>query len=71
MLSTLFSACHLHGELELGEKIAKVLIEKDPDDPSAYIILANMYASTKKWDELRKMRLKMKELGLKKNPDCS
>lgn len=71
LLSTLFSACRLHGESELGEKIAEVLIEKDPDDPSAYIILANMYASTKKWDEARKMRLKMKELGLKKNPGCS
>lgn len=71
LLSTLFSACRLHGKTELGEEIARLLIEKDPDDPSTYIVLANMYASVKRWDESRKVRLKMKELGLKKNPGCS
>ncbi|XP_044478722.1 pentatricopeptide repeat-containing protein At5g27110-like [Mangifera indica] len=71
LLSTLFSACCLHRNTELGEKIAKLLIEKDPDDPSTYIVLSNMYASIKKWDEVRKLRLKMKERRLKKNPGCS
>ncbi|CAA2962942.1 pentatricopeptide repeat-containing At5g27110 [Olea europaea subsp. europaea] len=71
LLGTLFSACHLHGELKLGEEIAKLLIEKDPDDPSTYIVLEKMYASTKKWDEARKVRLQMKDLGLRKNPGCS
>lgn len=71
LLSTLLSACRMHGELDLGEEIASLLIQRDPDDPSTYVILANMYASDKKWNEARKVRLKMKELGLKKNPGCS
>ncbi|PWA71288.1 tetratricopeptide repeat (TPR)-like superfamily protein [Artemisia annua] len=71
LLSTLFSACHVHGDLELGEKIGCLLVDKTPDDPSTYIVLANMYASLKKWDEARKVRLKMKELGLRKNPGCT
>ncbi|KAK6120446.1 hypothetical protein DH2020_045810 [Rehmannia glutinosa] len=71
LLSTLFAACHLHGELDLGEKVANLLIEKDPDDPSTYVVLEKMYATTKKWDEARKIRFKMKELGLKKMPGCS
>ncbi|KAF8401926.1 hypothetical protein HHK36_012877 [Tetracentron sinense] len=71
LLSTLFSACNIHRDLELGEEIARLLIEKDPEDPSTYIILSNMYASVRKWEEVRKVRLKMKELGLKKNPGCS
>ncbi|KAI3444278.1 hypothetical protein Pfo_000943 [Paulownia fortunei] len=71
LLSTLFAACHLHGELNLGEKVANLLIEKDPDDPSTYVVLEKMYAATKKWDEARRIRFKMKELGLKKNPGCS
>ncbi|KAK1358366.1 Pentatricopeptide repeat-containing protein [Heracleum sosnowskyi] len=71
LLSTLLSACHMHGELELGEEIASLLIERDPNDPSTYIILAKMYASGRKWNEARKVRLRMKELGLKKNPGCS
>ncbi|KAK6272563.1 hypothetical protein POUND7_009646 [Theobroma cacao] len=71
LLSTLFSACHLHKCLELGEKIAELLIEKDPDDSSTYVILSNMYASAKKWNKVRKVRLKMRQLGLRKNPGCS
>ena len=71
LLSTLFSACRLHRNVDLGVEIAKLLIKKDPDDPSTYIILSNMYASAKEWDEVRKVRSKMKELGLKKNPGCS
>ncbi|GAB2301031.1 hypothetical protein Dimus_035067 [Dionaea muscipula] len=71
LLSTLFSACHLHKDLQLGGEIASLLIEKDPDDPSTYVILANMYASLNKWDEVRKVRLKIRDLRLKKNPGCS
>ncbi|KAM1495851.1 pentatricopeptide repeat-containing protein At5g27110 [Malus sylvestris] len=71
LLSTLFSACRLHKDLDLGVKIAGLLMEKNPDDPSTYIMLSNIYASVKKWDEVRKVRLKMKELGLRKNPGCS
>ncbi|GKD20275.1 pentatricopeptide repeat-containing protein [Tanacetum coccineum] len=71
ILRTLFSACHIHGDLELGEKIGCFLVDKTIDDPSTYIVLANMYASLKKWDEARKVRLNMKELGLRKNPSCT
>ncbi|XP_004499531.1 pentatricopeptide repeat-containing protein At5g27110 [Cicer arietinum] len=71
LLSTLFSACRLHRHLDLGVEIAEKLIDKDPDDSSTYIILSNMYASFGRWDEVRMVRSKMKELGLKKNPGCS
>ncbi|KAL3637094.1 hypothetical protein CASFOL_019393 [Castilleja foliolosa] len=71
LLSTLFAACHLHGNLVLGEKVANILIEKGPDDPSTYVVLEKMHAATKKWDEARKVRTKMKELGLRKSPGCS
>ncbi|CAJ2639572.1 unnamed protein product [Trifolium pratense] len=71
LLSTLFSACRIHRNLDLGVEIAEKLIDKNPDDSSTYIILSNMYASFGKWDEVRIVRSKMKELGLKKNPGCS
>lgn len=71
LLSTLFSACRLHKNLDLGVGIARILIDKDPADSSTYIILSNMYASVQKWDEVRMVRSKMKELGLKKSPGCS
>lgn len=71
LLSTLFSACQLHKDFDLGVKIASFLIEKDPDDPSTYITLSNIYSSVRNWDEVRKVRSRMKELGLRKNPGCS
>lgn len=71
LLSTLFWACHMHREQELGEEIAGLLMQKDLDDPSTYTILANMYASNRKWDIARTFRMKMKELGMRKSPACS
>ncbi|KAG6570414.1 Pentatricopeptide repeat-containing protein, partial [Cucurbita argyrosperma subsp. sororia] len=71
LLSTLFSACRLHNDFGLGIQIGKLLMEVHPDDPSTYILLSNMYASVNKWEEVRNVRRKMKELGLKKRPGCS
>ncbi|KAI3967683.1 hypothetical protein MKX01_039593 [Papaver californicum] len=71
LLTTLFAACTMHRDIQLGEEIARQLIEKDPDDPSTYIVLSNMYASLGKWKEARQVRLKMEKLGLKKSPGCS
>ncbi|KAL6196007.1 hypothetical protein ACLB2K_031624 [Fragaria x ananassa] len=56
---------------DLGLNIARLLIEKNPDDHSTYIMLSHSLASGNKWNEMRKVRLKMKELGLRKNPGCS
>lgn len=71
LLSTLLSACRFHNEVDLGVKVARLLIEKNPNDPSAYVILSGLYGSDRKWNELRELRLKMKELGMRKNPGCS
>ncbi|KAL5702324.1 choline-phosphate cytidylyltransferase [Ranunculus cassubicifolius] len=71
ILSTLLSACNMHKNLPLGEKIAKLLLKKNPDDHATYVVLSNLFASAGKWSEVRNIREKMKELGLRKNPGCS
>ncbi|KAL1220849.1 Pentatricopeptide repeat-containing protein [Cardamine amara subsp. amara] len=71
LLSTLFSACCLHRDHSLGNRIARFLVEKYPDDASTYTVLFNLYASCETWDAARRVRLKMKEVGLKKKPGCS
>ncbi|KAL8143225.1 hypothetical protein V2J09_016257 [Rumex salicifolius] len=71
LLSTLFSACHLHGELHLGEEVAKQLLETCREDPSTYVILANLYASLEQWDMAKQVRLKIRDLKLRKTPGCS
>ncbi|XP_049937004.1 pentatricopeptide repeat-containing protein At5g27110 isoform X2 [Nymphaea colorata] len=71
LLGALFSACSQHGKVELGEKVAELLLEKDPDDASTYIVLSNLYAAAGKWENVRKVRWKMRERGLRKSPGCS
>ncbi|KAJ8639236.1 hypothetical protein MRB53_015930 [Persea americana] len=71
LVGALFSACNLHGNLVLGEEVARLLIEIDPDDHSTYIVLSNMYAATGRWDKVRQVRSEMKQRRLKKTPGCS
>ncbi|XP_006857329.3 pentatricopeptide repeat-containing protein At5g27110 [Amborella trichopoda] len=71
LLGAMLSACNIHGNLELGTEIGDLLLEKDPDDASIYIILSNMYAKAGRWEEMGKLRREMRERGVKKNPGCS
>lgn len=70
---SLLSACKIHGNLELGEKIAEILLTKHHSSSSAgtYILLSNTYASFGKWDEAARVRGEMKNLGIQKEPGCS
>ncbi|TXG55682.1 hypothetical protein EZV62_020938 [Acer yangbiense] len=71
MLGALLSACKIHGNLELGEKIAKTLLDCGKADSGTYTLLSNVYALSGKWKEAAQMRAKMKEAGIRKEPGCS
>ena len=62
----LLSACRTHSNSELGEIIAKQLIELEPSDIGPYIMLSNIYASKGKWDDVESVRKMLKENGLQK-----
>ena len=42
---TLLGACRVHGNTELGKHTAEMILEQEPDDPAAYILLSNLHAS--------------------------
>ncbi|KAL5984418.1 hypothetical protein ACLOJK_018523 [Asimina triloba] len=67
----LLGACYLHGNLELGEYACERLLELQPRNDGAYILLSNMYAKLGKWDVVTRLRKLMKDAGLKKEPGCS
>ncbi|KAJ4954367.1 hypothetical protein NE237_011150 [Protea cynaroides] len=67
----LLSACKIHNNLEFGEIAAKRLLELDPSDPWARVMLSNMYAEASRWDAVMRLRKDMKECGLRKAPGCS
>ncbi|KAL8152249.1 hypothetical protein V2J09_010009 [Rumex salicifolius] len=67
----LLGASRVHGNAELGEKAAKVIFEMEPHNSGMYVLLSNLYASSGKWDEVGKMRLKMRDERVKKVPGYS
>ncbi|KAL9337615.1 hypothetical protein Peur_069384 [Populus x canadensis] len=69
--SSLLSSCRTFGALEIGEKVAKKLLELEPDKAENYVLLSNLYAGLGKWDGVRRVRQMMKEIGLQKDAGCS
>ncbi|XP_058199362.1 pentatricopeptide repeat-containing protein At2g22410, mitochondrial [Rhododendron vialii] len=68
---SLFFSCRVHGNIEMGERAARKLLELDPHDSGIYVLLANMYREAKMWEEARKVRKLMGERDVEKTPGCS
>nr|GMD00250.1 pentatricopeptide repeat-containing protein At3g49170, chloroplastic [Ipomoea batatas] len=68
---TLLGACQVHGNVELGEHAAKMILSQDPNDPAAHVLLSNLYASNGNWGEVAQIRKDMKERKLVKEAGYS
>lgn len=68
---TLLGICKLQKNVEVAEKAASSLLQLLPQDSSAYVLLANIYADAGMWEEVKKIRKNMRHIGLKKEPGCS
>ncbi|XWS41611.1 hypothetical protein CRYUN_Cryun17cG0097100 [Craigia yunnanensis] len=62
----LLAACSVYLNVELGELAAKRIVEWNPHHSGAYVVLSNIYAAAGMWDEVTRVRLQMKEQGVKK-----
>lgn len=67
----LLTASVIHGNSEMQNLAYSFLIQLEPENPSNFISLSNLYASSKQWDVVAKVRTMMKERGLRKEPGCS
>ncbi|KAM1259940.1 hypothetical protein ACFX2I_039235 [Malus domestica] len=67
MWSSLLSSCRSHNNLDMGQKIAEKLLDLEPEKAENYVLLSNLYAASGKWDSVRNVRRKMKEIGLQKD----
>ncbi|XVF62013.1 hypothetical protein PTKIN_Ptkin08bG0182400 [Pterospermum kingtungense] len=66
----LLNACRMHGDVELGKQIGKILIEEDPDHGGRYIHLATIHAAAGDWDQAVEARRQMRERGILKLHGC-
>ncbi|KAH7573148.1 hypothetical protein JRO89_XS03G0077500 [Xanthoceras sorbifolium] len=67
----LVSASVLHGNSKMQDLAYRFLIQLEPENPSNYISISNVYASSKRWDVAAEVRATMKDRGLRKAPGCS
>lgn len=69
--STLLAACRVHKNVELAEKVAEKIFLVDPENMGAYVLLSNIYSAARRWKEAAKLRISMRDKGMKKIPACS
>ncbi|KAI9384352.1 hypothetical protein POPTR_012G048800v4 [Populus trichocarpa] len=67
----LLGASRIHGNTELGEKAAQIIFEMEPHNSGMYILLSKLYAASGRWSDAGKMRLEMRNKGVKKVPGYS
>ncbi|XP_006849828.3 pentatricopeptide repeat-containing protein At1g50270 [Amborella trichopoda] len=67
----LLGSCRLHHDVELGERVAQVLSNVEPDNPGNYVLLSNMLAERGRWEDVVKVRELMRDTGLQKKPGFS
>jgi pentatricopeptide repeat protein len=68
---TLLGACRLHTDIALAEHVVQYLIELDSKNAAHYVLLSNIYASSGRWDDAKKVRKLMKDRRIEKAPGCS
>ncbi|XP_020595632.1 pentatricopeptide repeat-containing protein At4g16835, mitochondrial-like [Phalaenopsis equestris] len=68
---TLLNSSRIHKNSLFAEFAARRLVELEPQNAGAYVQLANVYASMNRWDDVAKVRKRMKENQAVKMPGYS
>ncbi|XP_054785483.1 pentatricopeptide repeat-containing protein At5g04780, mitochondrial isoform X1 [Prosopis cineraria] len=66
MWGSLLASCRKCGNIELAEVAAKHLFEMEPNNAGNHILLSNIYAANKQWEEVARARKLLRESDLKK-----
>ncbi|CAM8930002.1 unnamed protein product [Rhodiola kirilowii] len=67
----LLSSCRLHGNVSLAKRAAAELFRLDPQNSAPYSLLANMYTSLGRWDDVEATRELMIQEQVVKHPGIS
>lgn len=71
ILGTFLNACKMNNNLELAREAEEKLLKIEGGNGARYVQLANIYASEGKWDEMGRIRKKMRGKEVKKFAGCS
>ncbi|KAL0363684.1 UNVERIFIED_CONTAM: Pentatricopeptide repeat-containing protein [Sesamum calycinum] len=67
----LLSSCRVHANVNLARRAARELFRLDPNNSAPYALLANMYSSLDRWDDVKDVRGIMREWQVSKEPGYS
>ncbi|KAJ4892081.1 Tetratricopeptide repeat (TPR)-like superfamily protein [Raphanus sativus] len=68
---TLLSACSIHKNADMAQRVFEEILKVDPNDSSCYVLLANVHASGKRWRDVSEVRKSMRDKNVKKEPGIS
>ncbi|KAL8236065.1 hypothetical protein R6Q59_017146 [Mikania micrantha] len=67
----LLSACKMHSNLKLAERVAEAIFNIDPNCSAAYTLLSNLYVFAGRWKDVSRIRGMMKNKQIMKQPGLS
>ncbi|KAK9913044.1 hypothetical protein M0R45_036870 [Rubus argutus] len=67
----LLGSCRIHCNVELAERASKKLFELEPRNAGNYVLLADIYAEAKMWDEVKRVKKNLEARELQKVPGRS
>ncbi|XP_042409636.1 pentatricopeptide repeat-containing protein At1g08070, chloroplastic-like [Zingiber officinale] len=68
---SLLGACKNYSEVDIGETALERIVELDPDEEGAYILMSNLYASSNRRKDGYQIRKTMRKNKVRKTPGCS
>ncbi|KAL2238409.1 pentatricopeptide repeat-containing protein At3g46790, chloroplastic [Sesamum indicum] len=68
---SLLGSCRIHCNVELAERASRRLFELEPRNAGNYVLLADIYAEAKMWDEVKRVKKLLEASGLQKVSGCS
>lgn len=68
---SLLGACRVHSNIDIGDFVGRRLLEIEPENAGNYVILSNLYASARRWEDVRTLRELMSEKAVIKEPGRS
>ncbi|KAI5006724.1 hypothetical protein ZWY2020_033967 [Hordeum vulgare] len=68
---SLLAACRMHGNIPISIHAVEHRLKLEPGCAATHVQLANLYASIDCWSYVARVRMMMKEGGLKTNTGCS
>ncbi|XP_062002084.1 putative pentatricopeptide repeat-containing protein At5g52630 [Rosa rugosa] len=64
-------ACTIHGDKERGKLAAEKLIQLEPENSGAHVLLSTIYAKEQEWEDFRGVRKIMRDSSMRKLPGYS